>query len=157
MVATFYPLLINCQFKHVCIKSILQNCESIWNLQGSNPYCLDKNFGAWLIIWDRMFGTFQEELPDVPIVYGLVDPVRSFNPVYLQVYLIPFVRTLISYHSITCIVHLSKQVFYYGKLYDKWKSMVGWKNKIFSLVKGPGWRPGSPWTGFIEEVPDVMF
>lgn len=33
--------------------------------------------------------------------------------------------------------------------------MDGWKNKIYSLVKGPGWRPGSPWTGFEEEVPDV--
>lgn len=32
-----------------------------------------------------MFGTFQEELPDVPIVYGLVDPVHSLNPIYLQV------------------------------------------------------------------------
>ena len=60
-----------------------------WAIQveitGSNKYCLDKNFGAWLIVWDRMFGTFQEELNDVPIVYGLVDPVKSFNPVYLQV------------------------------------------------------------------------
>ena len=34
--------------------------------------------------------------------------------------------------------------------------MVGWKNKIYSVIKGPGWRPGSPWTGFIEEVPDVI-
>lgn len=33
--------------------------------------------------------------------------------------------------------------------------MEGWKNKIFSLLKGPGWTPGSPWTGFIDEVPDV--
>lgn len=97
---------------------------------GSNKYCLDKNFGGWLIIWDRMFGTFQEEIPDVPIVYGLVDQVKSFNPFYLQ-------------------------VFYYKKLHEKWQAMDGWKNKIYSLIKGPGWRPGSPWTGFIEEVPDV--
>jgi hypothetical protein len=34
--------------------------------------------------------------------------------------------------------------------------MDGWKNKILSLIKGPGWRPGSPWTGYIEEVPDVI-
>lgn len=33
--------------------------------------------------------------------------------------------------------------------------MEGWKNKVFSLIKGPGWTPGSPWTGFIDEVPDV--
>jgi hypothetical protein len=24
------------------------------------------------------------------------------------------------------------------------------------VIKGPGWRPGSPWTGFLEEVPDVQ-
>jgi len=97
---------------------------------GSNKYCLDKNFGGWLIIWDRMFGTFQEELPDVPIVYGLVDPVKSYNPLYVQLH-------------------------YYQKVQQKWQSMDGWKNKFYSLVKGPGWRPGSPWTGFMEEVPDV--
>ena len=31
-----------------------------------------------------MFGTYQEET-DEPIVYGLVDQVKSFNPVYIQV------------------------------------------------------------------------
>ena len=40
-------------------------------------------------------------------------------------------------------------------MYEKWNAMDGWKNKIYSLVKGPGWRPGSPWTGFLDEVPDV--
>lgn len=63
---------------------------------GSNKYCLDKNFGGWLIIWDRMFGTFQEELPDVPIVYGLVDQVKSYNPLYVQVWLICSVKTIIT-------------------------------------------------------------
>ena len=52
---------------------------------GCNKFCLDKNYGAWLIIWDRMFGTFQEEKEDEEIVYGLVDQVHSFNPLYLQV------------------------------------------------------------------------
>ena len=52
---------------------------------GCNKFCLDKNYGAWLIIWDRMFGTFQEEKEDEEIVYGLVEPVQSFNPLYLQV------------------------------------------------------------------------
>jgi len=97
---------------------------------GSNAYCLDKNFAGTLIIWDRMFGTFAEERDDVDIVYGLVDQVKSFNPFYIQ-------------------------FFYYEKMYQKWKSMDGWKNKMYSLIKGPGWSPGSPWTGFIEQVPDV--
>lgn len=56
-----------------------------FSCKGSNKFCLDKNYGAWLIIWDRMFGTFQDKKDDEEIVYGLVDQVQSFNPLYLQV------------------------------------------------------------------------
>lgn len=47
---------------------------------GSNRYCLDKNYGSVLIIWDKIFGTFQEEKKDEKIVYGLVDQPQFFNP-----------------------------------------------------------------------------
>ncbi len=46
---------------------------------GCNGRYLDKNHGAILIIWDRMFGSFEPER-DAP-VYGTVKPVASFNPV----------------------------------------------------------------------------
>ena len=49
------------------------------------------------------------------------------------------------------------QFFYFGKMYEKWKSMDGWKNKVYSVVKGPGWMPGTPWTGNLDDVPDVIF
>jgi len=39
-----------------------------------------------LIIWDRIFGTFEEEKAGEEIVYGLVEDVKSFNPLYLQVF-----------------------------------------------------------------------
>ena len=58
----------------------------MFKYEGSNVYCLDKNFAGTLIIWDRMFGTFAEERDDVDIVYGLVDQVKSFNPFYIQVW-----------------------------------------------------------------------
>ncbi|WP_422362506.1 sterol desaturase family protein [Pyruvatibacter mobilis] len=45
---------------------------------GSNQQYLDANYGGIFIIWDRMFGTFVEE--DEPVVYGLVEPIRSVNP-----------------------------------------------------------------------------
>ncbi len=45
-----------------------------------NPVYLDRNHAGILIIWDRMFGTFQEELESEPCVYGLVRPLRSLNP-----------------------------------------------------------------------------
>lgn len=54
-------------------------------ISGSNIYCLDKNYGGVLIIWDRMFGTFSEERSNEEIVYGLVFNQPSFNPLFLQV------------------------------------------------------------------------
>jgi sterol desaturase/sphingolipid hydroxylase (fatty acid hydroxylase superfamily) len=43
---------------------------------------LDRNYGSTLIIWDRIFGTFQPEefAPD----YGITTPVNSYNPIYLN-------------------------------------------------------------------------
>ena len=38
-----------------------------------------------LIIWDRMFGTFQEEQEDIKVVYGLVDQPQFWNPLKHQV------------------------------------------------------------------------
>ena len=55
------------------------------NLTGSNRYCLDKNYAGVLIIWDRMFGTFEAEKEDEEIVYGLVDQPQYFNPFKHQV------------------------------------------------------------------------
>jgi sterol desaturase/sphingolipid hydroxylase (fatty acid hydroxylase superfamily) len=48
---------------------------------GVNEKYIDKNYGSTFIIWDRIFGTFQEE-EEQPI-YGITKPVNSFNPVYL--------------------------------------------------------------------------
>ena len=52
---------------------------------GRNKYCLDKNYAAVLIIWDRMFGTFADEKPGEKVVFGLVENVESMNPFWLQV------------------------------------------------------------------------
>lgn len=50
----------------------------------SNVIYLDKNMGMCLIIWDKIFGTFQDELDDVPVKYGLTKPViRTNNPFHL--------------------------------------------------------------------------
>lgn len=46
----------------------------------SNIRYLDKNMGMCLIIWDRLFGTFQKELEEEPVKYGLVTPIGSDNP-----------------------------------------------------------------------------
>lgn len=49
-----------------------------------NPIYLDKNHGQIFIIWDKLFGTFQEELPDVPPVYGITRPVQTWNPIKIN-------------------------------------------------------------------------
>jgi len=47
-----------------------------------NPRYLDRNYAATLCIWDRLFGTFQEEREQT--VFGLVKPLASFNPLWAQ-------------------------------------------------------------------------
>lgn len=48
---------------------------------GSNPEYIDKNMGMVFIFWDRMFGTFQEEI--VPVKYGITHKIERRNPVNL--------------------------------------------------------------------------
>ena len=98
---------------------------------GSNRYCLDKNYAAVLIIWDRMFGTFVWERKSEKIVYGLVDQPQFFNP-------------------------LKHQAFYYGKIAEKVGMMDNWRDKMSAVFKGPGWFPGTPRLGNIEEVPEIQ-
>ncbi|MFW5658501.1 MAG: sterol desaturase family protein [Bacteroidota bacterium] len=50
----------------------------------SNPRYLDKNYGGILILWDRLFGTFQPELDEERCVYGLTKNIRSHNLLVVQ-------------------------------------------------------------------------
>ncbi len=49
-----------------------------------NTEYLDKNYGQILIIWDKLFGTFQPELQQVPPVFGVKKPVRTWNPILIN-------------------------------------------------------------------------
>lgn len=53
-----------------------------------NARYLDKNYGGILILWDRLFGTFEPERADEPCVYGVRKPLARWNPIAanLQVY-----------------------------------------------------------------------
>jgi len=85
---------------------------------GRNVYCIDKNYGGTLCIFDRLFGTFQEELDEIPIVYGTVHPINTFNPIEAN---------LVNWRYI-----LPNLV-----------SLNGLRNKLLILWNGPGWIPGS--------------
>lgn len=53
-----------------------------------NDIYIDKNYGGVFVLWDRFFGTFQEEIDSDPPVYGIRSPLRSWNPIWtnLKVY-----------------------------------------------------------------------
>lgn len=96
---------------------------------GRNPYCIDKNYGGTLIIWDRMFGTFQAET-DEEIAYGLVHPLASWDPFWIQV----------------CqFTHIWKTF---------WETS-GLKDKLSVIFKGPGWTPGNPRLGDPTDIPEI--
>jgi len=97
---------------------------------GKNPYCIDKNFGALIMIWDRVFGTYQSE--EEKIVFGTTTkPYETFDTITLHFY------------------------YYYETVWHKFKSMDGWKNKFCALFYGPGWAPGKPRLGLVSELPKV--
>lgn len=83
---------------------------------GSNPIYLDRNHAGILIIWDKLFGTFQPELKDEKVVYGLVKNINTYNPIKIA-----FVEW----------VNMFKDVFS-GK-----KSMY---NRFLYFIKPPGWK-----------------
>lgn len=49
-----------------------------------NKEYIDKNYSQIFICWDKLFGTFQEELPTVKPVYGITRPVHTWNPIKIN-------------------------------------------------------------------------
>ncbi|MFT4854893.1 MAG: alkylglycerol monooxygenase [Algoriphagus sp.] len=81
-----------------------------------NPIYLDKNYGQIFIFWDKLFGTFQEELANVPAVYGVTTPVRTWNPIKIN------------------FMHLWLLVK------DAWRASK-WEDKFKIWFMPLGWRP----------------
>ena len=49
-----------------------------------NPEYIDKNYSQIFIVWDKLFGTFQEELSEVKPVYGTLTPASTWNPLIIN-------------------------------------------------------------------------
>jgi sterol desaturase/sphingolipid hydroxylase (fatty acid hydroxylase superfamily) len=81
----------------------------------SNIVYLDKNMGMCLIIWDKLFGTFQKELPEEPTVYGLTKPLD--NP----------------HHPLKIVFHEWESI---GRDLQKKTTLL---NKLKYLFMPPGW------------------
>lgn len=83
---------------------------------GKNPQYIDRNHAGALIIWDKMFGTFEPEGEEV--VYGITKPLNSWNPLWA---------------NIEAFKDLA-----YDAVHAK-----TWKDKFAVWFKPPGWRPAN--------------
>src|SRR5258705_1708180 len=81
-----------------------------------NKEYLDKNLGQIFIFWDKLFGTYQEELKEVPPAYGITRPVRTWNPIKIN------------------FSHL------WLMIKDAWRTN-SWKDKFTLWFKHTGYRP----------------
>ena len=81
---------------------------------GSNPKYIDKNHAGTLIIWDRLFGTFQKE--EDQVYYGTTKPLASWNPVWANVH-------------------------YWDELVKTARKATGIRDKINVFIRPPGWYP----------------
>ena len=81
-----------------------------------NPEYMDKNHSQIFIFWDKLFGTFQEELETVPPVFGITRPAETWNPIRIN------------------FQHL------WLLITDAWRS-ENWKDKFTIWFKPTGWRP----------------
>lgn len=83
---------------------------------GRNPKYIDKNYGGVFIIWDRIFGTFEKEDLNDPPIYGLVHPVSSYNPFYLQyhhwLHMYNYAKTLPSWKHKLMVPFMGKNLAY---------------------------------------------
>jgi sterol desaturase/sphingolipid hydroxylase (fatty acid hydroxylase superfamily) len=83
---------------------------------GSNPIYLDRNHAGILIIWDKMFGTFQPELEEEKVIYGLVRNIHTYNPIKIA-----FIE-------------------WWNMLKDGFNGKKSFENRLKYLIKPPGWK-----------------
>lgn len=81
---------------------------------GTNVKYLDKNMGMLLIVWDKLFGTFQPEEENEPVKFGLTKNIKTYNP-------------------ITMVFHEWKNIF------EDLKKGNSFKDKFMYVFGPPGW------------------
>ena len=81
-----------------------------------NDVYVDRNYGGVFILWDRLFGTFQEELDEEPCIYGIRGPLHTFSPLWANLHI------------------------YAGMAQDAWRA-TRWQDRLHVLWARTGWRP----------------
>ena len=81
-----------------------------------NDRYVDRNYGGMLMVWDHLFGTFQDEDPREPCIYGTRKPLQSWDPIWANLEV------------------------YAGLARDAWHARR-WRDKLQVWLRPPGWRP----------------
>lgn len=96
-----------------------------------NPQYLDKNYSQIFIFWDKLFGSFQEELPHVAPVYGITRPAHTWNPIR------------INFQHLWLLIK------------DAWRTK-SWKDRLRLWLMPTGWRPADVAAKFpVYKIEDV--
>lgn len=95
-----------------------------------NPVYMDRNYGGVFILWDRLFGTFQEELDEEPVIFGVTTPLASWNPLWANLQ------------------------FYVQLWRDAWRT-ESWRDKLRIWFMRTGWRPADVVARYPQEKPDL--
>jgi sterol desaturase/sphingolipid hydroxylase (fatty acid hydroxylase superfamily) len=121
MVAGGFNLIYQYWVHTECIRTLPRAFELVFNTpshhrvhHGSNAEYLDKNYAGILIVWDRLFGTFEPERARV--VYGLTKNISTFNP---------FVIAFHEYVAIATDLRIA----------------ATWRDRAGIVWHGPEWRP----------------
>ena len=83
---------------------------------GVNPRYQDKNFAGTLIVWDRLFGTFEPERE--PVVYGITKPLATWNP-------------------------LTANLHQFGEIFRHVRASRSWRERLRATFGHPRWRPAA--------------
>ena len=96
-----------------------------------NAIYIDRNYGGMLILWDRLFDTFQDELDEEPVVYGVRKPLANWNPFWANL-----------------------QVYDY-LLFDARRTRR-WRDKIGVWFRRTGWRPADVAEQYPKQTSDIQ-
>ncbi|MHC8397582.1 sterol desaturase family protein [Pseudomonas sp. LB3P93] len=95
-----------------------------------NALYMDRNYGGVFIIWDRLFGSFQEEDDNEPVIFGVTTPLASWNPLWANVQ-------------------------FYAQLWDDARRAESKWDKLRIWFMRTGWRPADVAARYPMNKPDL--
>lgn len=95
-----------------------------------NALYMDRNYGGVFIVWDRLFGSFQEEDDNEPVIFGVTTPLASWNPLWANVQ-------------------------FYAQLWDDARRAERWWDKLRIWFMRTGWRPADVAANYPMNKPDL--